>query len=153
MQHTFLNYLFLHLPCIKVLCLSPTSVFFAGHLPPPECRRVPNSSLYLLLSVCLSLLCSPRPPHLSLSLNLSFSLLSPLSLFLHILLVVSPYSSFSPFSPSSFSLLLHSCRRVRAKLKKKRERERGGGGTPFVFFLSLFYTYMIFFGGRVLVPG
>lgn len=73
MQHTFLNYLFLHLPCIKVLCLSPTSVFFAGHLPPPECRRVPNSSLYLLLSVCLSLLCSPRPPHLSLSLNLSFS--------------------------------------------------------------------------------
>ena len=75
MQHTFLNHLFLHFQCIKVLRLSPTSVFFAGDLPPPECHSVPNSSL----SVCLSSVPHPNPP-LSLSISFSLQMSPPVSL-------------------------------------------------------------------------
>ena len=105
MQHPFLNHLFLHFQCIKVLCLSPTSVFFAGDLPPPECHSVPNSSLCLFRSVCLSLLCSlPHPTSLSLSISLSLQMSPPVSL--------SYVSSISQKHPHYFStspiLLLNS---------------------------------------------
>lgn len=88
MQHTFSNHLFLHLPCIKVLCLSRTSVFFAGHLPPPECHRVLQLPLCICScpSVCLYSVPPPppRPPHLSFSQSLSLDVSTSL-IVLHII--------------------------------------------------------------------
>ena len=72
MHHTFLNHLFVHLHCIKVLCLPPPP--FSLPVACPHQRATAYAQLLSApVSVRLSVSPVSHPPPLSLSLNLSFS--------------------------------------------------------------------------------